>query len=84
MVPTRKQEVNNPTTEAYDGSTLTIGVLHVIDVLGSLYSFLLHPRLDGLAEPRGVNKTTIATKSCHSLLNPRFILCRTTAKLGHL
>jgi hypothetical protein len=46
--------VDHSTTEADDGSTLTIGILYVVDILGCLYAFLFYPSLDGFAESRNI------------------------------
>ncbi len=38
---------DNPTTEAYHGSTLTISILYVVDVFGCFYTFGFYPLFDG-------------------------------------
>ena len=47
---------DDATTESDDGSTLAVDVLHMVDVLGCLNTFLLYPFLDGLAQTRGINE----------------------------
>ena len=58
---TRQHVEDNTAAETDDGSTLTIGVLHVVNVFGCLYAFLLYPSLDGLAKSRGVNESAERT-----------------------
>ena len=48
LILARKQMKNHTATETNDGRTLTIDILHVIDVLGCLHTFLLYPSLNGL------------------------------------
>ena len=45
--------------ESDDGGTLAIGVLHVVDVFGSLYSLLLYPLLDGSAQTGSVYQSAV-------------------------
>ena len=62
LLNTARQHVeNDPAAEADDSSTLTIGVLDVVNVLGSLYTLLLYPSLDSLAKSRGVNESAERT-----------------------
>ena len=75
---------DNPTTEANDGSTLAIGILHMVDVLGSLHTFLFHPRLDGLPQPRHIHETAKRAQSGDSLLYSCLILSRALAEFRHL
>ena len=58
---TRQHVEDNTAAETDDGSTLTIGVLHVVNVFGCLYAFLLYPSLDGLAKSRGINESAERT-----------------------
>ena len=75
LILARQQMENNPTTEAYHGSTLTISILYVVNVLGCFHSFLLYPFLDGFAQTRGVNETRERTQTGHGLLDLSLILC---------
>ena len=84
LLPAVEHVEDNSTAESDDGGTLAIGVLHVVDVLGSLHALLFHPIFDGLSEPWRVDKTRVRAQPCDSLLNASLILSGTTAKLGHL
>ena len=76
--------MDHSTTEPDHRSTLAIGVLHAVDVLGGLHALLLHPCLDGLAQARSIDEAGITAEFCHRLLNLCLILCLATTILRHL
>ena len=49
LVLALQQVEDYPTTKPYDSRTLAIGVLYVVNVLGSLYALFFYPRLDDLS-----------------------------------
>ena len=84
LVFSRKQMEDDTATEADDSGTLTIGVLHMIYVLGSLDTFLLYPSLNGLPQTGHIHQPSKGSQTGDGLLNTCLVLCRTLAKLGHL
>ena len=74
---------DDTTAEADDGSTLAIDILHVVDVLSCLDTFLFTPSFDGLAKTRSFNQSAERTQTGDGLLNLCLVLCRTTAEFGH-
>ena len=84
LVFSRKQMEDDTATEADDSGTLTIGVLHMINGLGSLDTFLLYPSLNGLPQTGHIHQSCKRAQTGHGLLNTGFVLCRTLSKLGHL
>ena len=84
LIPARKQVENDPATKADDGGTLSVSVLHVVDVLGCLHALLFHPVLDGTTEPRHIYQPRKRAEPRDRLLNARFILSRAPPELRHL
>ena len=84
MLGSCQQVEDNTTTETNNGSTFAIDVLYMVDILGCFHTLLFHPAFNALAESWSVNKTTIRTQTCYSLLNLGFVISRTFSKLRHL
>ena len=79
-----QQSEDHAASEADDGGTFAVGVLHAVDVLCGFHAVLLHPLLDGLAESGSVYEARTAAQLGDSLLNLRLIVSRAPSELGHL
>ena len=75
---------DDPTAETDDGSTTTIGVLHVVYILQGHYALLFHPLVYGLPQAWRVHIAAIRAQPGDGFLNLRLVLLRATPIMRHL